>query len=177
MTLRPYRVFSTRLRLYWPGTWQTFSGGVEGRWGIVWRDRWIGSRGRLGGGGFIRTEGGGSRIWKVMEEQPLAGLHTLHVFAHFGAVRAILGNLQVCRGRHWATVGDPPYKDRLSLLPGNLLPERAKSLPVSASVGGSCRRRRRRWAGRSRYKCRKCVCWWGRWNMCCGCRKGGKCGF
>ena len=33
-----------------------------------------------------------------MEEQPLAGLHTLHVFAHFGAVRAILGNLQVCRG-------------------------------------------------------------------------------
>lgn len=41
-------------------------------------------------------------------------------------------------------MGDPPYKACLSLLPGNLLPEVAKSLPVSASVGCVGRRRRGR---------------------------------
>ena len=67
---------------------------------------------------------------RVTEGRPVCALYAFP--AHFWAVRAVLGNLQVCRRRHWATVGDPPNKERLSLLPGNQLAKVAKSLPISA---------------------------------------------
>ena len=56
--------------------------------------------GGLAGGGFIRTEGQAlayGRLWRSGLLRSLAGLHTLHVFARFWAVRTVLGNLQVCR--------------------------------------------------------------------------------
>ena len=96
---------------------------------------------KSGGWGWrwlYKDRGAGSRIWKVMEEEQAA---LLSRFAHTPPLCTVLGGSRSFRqfaslqGRHWATVGDPPYKGCLSLLPGNLLPEVAKSLPVSASVG------------------------------------------
>ena len=44
--------------------------------------------GGLRGGGFIRTEGAGSRIWKVMEEEQAA---LLSRFAHTPRLCTVLG--------------------------------------------------------------------------------------
>ena len=103
-----------------------------------------------------------------MEEEQAA---LLSRFAHTPPLCTVLGGSRSFRqfaslqGRHWATVGDPPYKGCLSLLAGNLLPEVAKSLPVSASVGCVGSRRREE------------ELLWGADGICCGCRKGGMCGF